>query len=305
MTNTTALPSLRMHYSDTGDHQPNAPVAVLLHGWPQTSACWQHVTPLLTNTHRVIAPDLRGYGLSDKPTSGYSKKRMAADIIELLDALGIDRAHIVGHDRGARVAHRLALDAPERVNTLTVLDIMPTHAMFRSDTATAEGFFHWLLHMQHDLPETLTAGREAEYLRYFFHRWTLRRERIDPMISDYVAAFTQPGAMRAGFEDYRATHEDLRDDERDQQAGRLVSAPTLALWGDHGLAAGAPVLETWTSYVEGASDDSTRLSGHALERCGHFIPEERPDELASQLAAFWNQHEITAAPRAGGSAGRS
>lgn len=287
---TISLPSLKMHYSDTGSGDSSAPVVVLLHGWPQNSACWDQLTPLLPGRLRVIAPDLRGYGLSDKPQGGYSKRRMAADIVELLDALSIEDVHLVGHDRGARVAHRFALDHPHRLSTLTVLDIVPTHAMFEAETATAVGFFHWLFHMQRDLPETMTAGREEQYLRYFFHRWALRHEQVEPMIDHYVESFAQPGAMRAGFEDYRATWQDLEDDGQDHRTGRLLAVPTLALWGDHGLAASAPVLDKWSPYVADASDSGTLLRGQPIRHCGHFIPEERPEELASHLREFWAQH---------------
>lgn len=290
MRDTISLPSLRMHYSDTGNDDPNASVVVLLHGWPQTSACWDQLLPLLPSRYRLITPDIRGYGLSDKPQDGYSKRRMAADIVELLEALSIERVHLVGHDRGARVAHRFALDHPDRLNTLAVLDIVPTHAMFEADTATAAGYFHWLFHMQHDLPEAMTAGREEQYLRYFFHRWTLRRDRVEPMIGHYIESFTRPGAMRAGFEDYRATWEDLEDDEHDQRAGVLITVPTLALWGDQGLAAGSPVLEKWAHYTENTPGSRTVLRGQPIENCGHFIPEERPEELAWQLRDFWDHH---------------
>lgn len=294
MDDTIDLPSLRLHYSLSGHDDPDAPAVVLLHGWPQTSACWNQLTPLLPETYRVIAPDLRGYGLSDKPQDGYSKRSMAADIVELLDALDIDRAHVVGHDRGARVAHRFALDHLDRIRTLTVLDIVPTHAMFQSDTATAAGFFHWLFHMQHDLPETLTAGREEQYLRYFFHRWTLRRDRLEPLIGHYVEAFRQPGAMRAGFEDYRATWKDLEHDDHDQQAGNRITVATLVLWGEYGLAAKAPALSKWKNYIEEAHNGPDLLEGGVVENCGHFIPEERPKYLATRLREFWHHHEATA-----------
>lgn len=279
-----SLPSLRVHYREYGQQSDSRPAVVLLHGWPQTSACWEDLLPHLDD-HRVIAPDLRGYGLSDRPTEGYTKKRMAADLVELLDALELDQVHLVGHDRGARVAHRFALDYPQRLRTLSVLDIVPTHAMFSADMRAAAGFFHWLFHMQDDLPETLTQGREAEYLRYFFHRWTLRRDRLEPRIPKYIRSFTQPGAMRSGFDDYRATWQDVEDDDADQHHGNLVSVPTLALWGDHGLPAGAPVLEKWRSYVA----EGTLLRGGPIPDCGHFIPEERPEELAAELLNFWGR----------------
>ncbi|MDR8020302.1 alpha/beta fold hydrolase [Nesterenkonia aerolata] len=310
------LSTLRMHFlsSHPDDAAGQTPPfdsarsgkepAVLLHGWPQTSSCWRELMPLLTADRRVIAPDLRGYGLTGKPTRGYDKRQMAADVIELLDALEIERVHLVGHDRGGRVAHRLALDAPHRVSTLTVLDIAPTHAMFSADMQAADGYFHWLFHMQPDLPELLTAGREAEYLRYFFQRWTFRRDLLAPKIPEYIEAFTQPGAMRSGFDDYRASWQDIADDEEDLRAGRRLTVPTLALWGAQGLASGLDILDLWRPYIteadraeaEAASAEPDRgqrgaaprlLRGRAVESCGHFIPEEQPDLLADELKSFW------------------
>ncbi|VEW10171.1 Fluoroacetate dehalogenase [Brevibacterium casei] len=196
----------------------------------------------------------------------------------------------LAHSRAGRVAHRLALDSPERVATLTVLDIAPTHAMFTNGRMrTAEGYFHWLLHMQKDLPEALTAGRTAEYLRYFFERWTVRRDRLDPHIDDYVRAFEQPGAMRAAFDDYRATHEDVAVDEEDFRAQRKLTMPVLALWGAGGLAANTDIATVWESYTE-------NVDGRAIPDCGHFIPEEAPETLVSELREFWSQ---SAEPRPG------
>lgn len=280
----TRLPELTMHHREHGE-APEDRTAILLHGWPQTAACWEELALRLGDEHRLVAPDLRGYGLSDKATSGFDKRRMAQDIVDLMDRLGLETVHLVGHDRGARVAHRLALDHPARLRSLTVLDIAPTLATFQTDLIGGTGFFHWLLHMQPDLPELLTAGREEQYLRHFFERWTFRRDLIEPKIPEYLRAFRRPGAMRAGFDDYRASRQDLADDEADQQAGRRVTAPTLALWGAEGLVGGAPVLERWRDYVDVAG--GTRLEGHALPDCGHFIPEEAPDELAEELRRFW------------------
>lgn len=280
--------SVKFHVLVAGpDHGPGSggPAAptpvVLLHGWPQTSNCWRDIIPTLGEDHRVIAPDLRGYGLSEKPITGFDKRTMAADVLEIMNTLGLERAHIVDHDRGARVAHRLALDAGDRVASLSVLDIAPTHAMFTSGRMrTAEGFFHWLLHMQKDLPESLTSGRTGEYLRYFFERWTHRRDRIDPFIDEYVRAYEQPGAMRAAFDDYRATAVDVAQDEVDQSEGHLVDSPVLALWGAEGLAAKTDVEGVWNRYA-------TDVSARAIAECGHFIAEEAPEVLLTELEEFW------------------
>lgn len=272
--------SFHCRLNEAPDH---VPAVILLHGWPQNSSCWRTVAAGLGTEVRVVAPDLRGYGLSDKPVGGYDKRTMARDVVGIMDALGITSAHIVGHDRGARVAHRLALDSPERVDTLTVLDVAPTHAMFTNGRMrTAEGFFHWLLHMQKDLPEQLTAGNVEPYLRYFFERWTLRRDLVEPHIGSYVRAFEQPGAMRAGFDDYRATHEDIADDDVDHRAGSTIDAPVLALWGADGLAANTDIAGVWEKY---AND----VRGRAIADCGHFIPEEAPQVLLAELHDFWSE----------------
>lgn len=279
---------LNFHYLAQGPGKPTGEdghratsAVVLLHGWPQTSDCWNQIITDLARDHLVIAPDLRGYGLTDKPLSGFDKRTMASDVRGIMDSLGVESAHIVGHDRGARVAHRLALDSPERVETLAVLDIAPTHAMFTGGRMeTAEGYFHWLFHMQKDLPEALTAGRVGPYLRYFFERWTFRRDRLDPHIDGYIRSFEQPGAMRSGFNDYRATHEDLAHDQVDADNGAKISAPLLALWGAQGLAANTQIAEVWNRYAE-------NVLARPIENCGHFIPEEAPEELLAELRSFW------------------
>src|SRR5690606_20939208 len=131
MHHSVKLSKIRMHYLDSGGEKP---LLLLLHGWPQTSRCWEPVIPMLTEEYRVVAPDLRGYGLTDKPTDGYDKKTMAGDVAELIKHLGYDSARIVGHDRGGRVGHRFAIDYPELVTHLTVLDIVPTLHTFRNGT---------------------------------------------------------------------------------------------------------------------------------------------------------------------------
>src|SRR3954447_5952748 len=164
-TGVAQVSGVRLHYTRAG----SGPLLVLLHGWPQTSLCWQPVLTELAATHTVVAPDLRGYGLSDKPATGYDKRRMAADVAELVRHLGFERAAVVGHDRGARVAHRWALDHPDQVDKLAVLDVIPTREMFRRlDASVAAGYWHWLFHLQPDLPELLVGNNVRAYLEYFF-----------------------------------------------------------------------------------------------------------------------------------------
>jgi haloacetate dehalogenase len=268
---------LRMHYQRAGDGPP----LVLLHGWPQTSHCWRLVLPELARTHTVLAPDLRGYGRTDKPLDGYDKRTMASDVSSLIRSLGFSSAAVVGHDRGARVAHRWALDRPQEVERLAVLDIIPTREMWLQDAARAAGYWHWLFHLQPDLPE-LVAGRDVgAYLGYFFEHWTYNRHGLPAdAVAEYVRAFSVPGALRAGFSDYRASFpDDAAHDDADFEARRRLEMPVLALWGEAGLARKADVLETWKHY---ASD----VSGRPIEECGHFIAEENPAALLRELRPF-------------------
>ncbi|MGW4061611.1 alpha/beta fold hydrolase [Amycolatopsis sp. NPDC004747] len=269
---------IRVHYLRAGDGPP----LFLLHGWPQTSHCWRRVLAPLAETHTVIAPDLRGYGRSDKPRSGYDKRTMAADVAALAEHLGFAKVAVAGHDRGGRVAHRWALDRPDQVGRLAVLDIAPTRAMWqRLDAGVAKAYWHWLFHLQPDLPELLAGRNIAGYLGYFFERWTHQRHALDADAqAEYVRAFEQPGALRAGFDDYRASFPDDADlDDADFAAGKRLTQPVLALWGANGLLGTLPTLDIWREYA----DDVT---GAALAECGHFLPEEQPGEVVAHLRKF-------------------
>lgn len=268
---------IRMHYLRAGDGPP----LFLLHGWPQTSHCWHKVFEPLAETHTVIAPDLRGYGRTDKPRGGYDKRTMAADVAALAEHLGFQRVGVAGHDRGGRVAHRWALDRPEQVGRLAVLDIAPTRAMWqRMDVDVAKAYWHWLFHLQPDLPELLAGQNIAAYLRYFFERWTYQRQGLDAE-SVYIRAFEAPGALRAGFDDYRASFPDDADaDDADFAAGKRLTQPLLALWGANGLLGTLPTLDIWREYAED-------VTGAALAECGHFLPEEQPAEVVVHLRDFF------------------
>jgi haloacetate dehalogenase len=276
-TGTEQVNGVRIGYTLAGA----GPLVVLLHGWPQTGRCWHRMLEPLAERHTVLVPDLRGYGLSDKPTWGYDKRQMADDMAALVHVLGFDTAKVVGHDRGARVGHRWALDRPEQVEKLAVLDIVPTREMFRRlDGSVAAGYWHWLFHMQPDLPERLVAPDVRGYLEYFFERWTYQRHGLDPdAVDDYVRAFQRPGALRAGFDDYRAQEIDLVHDEEDAAAGRRLVMPVLALWGSAGLPARMPTLEIWGEYAD-------QVTGAEVPECGHFLPEERPAVVLDHLGAF-------------------
>nr|WP_052309184.1 alpha/beta hydrolase [Saccharomonospora cyanea] len=264
-----------MHYERRG----KGPLLVLLHGWPQTSACWRKLLPALAEHYDVVAPDLRGYGHTDKVVGDYRKRRMAQDVVELVHALGHDTMRLVGHDRGARVAHRLALDHGAMVSHLTLLDIAPTlHTMHQGGPRAAKGYWHWLFHEQPDLPERLAGADVAGYLGYFFERWAVERAALDDAIPHYVEAFSRPGALRAGFDDYRATDGDLADDLADAEAGRILDLPVQVLWGEHGLPRG-DVVAAWKPFAP-------RAFGEAIPGCGHFIAEEKPETLVRHLLAY-------------------
>jgi len=253
---------------------------VLLHGYPQTGQMWRKVVPSLLDGFTVVCPDLRGYGDSDKPRDGYDKRNMAKDIHEVMSALGFKNYSVVGHDRGARVAHRLATDYPGAVRNLTVLDIVPTHTVFR-DTGKelAAAYWHWFFFQVPDLPEIMLANSAEPFLRHMFRALCFRQDTIEePMFQEYLRAFRLPGTIRAGLEDYRAAATvDIADDERD--LGKKLACPVLVIWGEYGkMHTLFDVLATW-------KEKAAKVRGHPVT-CGHFIPEEAPDELLRDLIPF-------------------
>jgi len=256
-----------------------APV-VMLHGYPQTGQMWRKVAPRLLDAFAIVCPDLRGYGDSDKPRDGYDKRTMAQDISLLMHSLGHRRYAVVGHDRGARVAHRLALDCPDAVTRLCVLDIVPTHTVFRdAGRELAAAYWHWFYFQVPDLPELMIAAAPEAFLRYMLRGWSYRAGAIEePMVREYLRAFTIPGTIRASLEDYRAAAtRDFEDDERD--LALKLRCPVLALWAEHGKMHHLfDVLASWR-------DKAPEVHGRALP-CGHFIPEEAPEELVAELQQF-------------------
>lgn len=273
------LAGLRLFYRRAGS---GSRLLVLLHGWPQTSYCWRHLIGPLARDYTVIAPDLPGYGRSAISATGYDKRAMAADLSQLVTTLGFATATVIGHDRGARVAHRWALDHPHQVTRLALLDVLPSrHVMTSFDRDSAAGLWHWFFHLQPDLPELLIGANVEAYLRFFFERQSLDPAAIDARaVAEYVEAFADPGALHASLEDYRASFgTDLVADEADATAGRTLTQPLLLLWGADGGLGSADVLRIWSDYAENPD-------GTAISDCKHFLPEEQPGRVLDALLAF-------------------
>jgi haloacetate dehalogenase len=266
----------------------SGPPLLLLHGYPQSHVMWHRVAPALADRFRVVCPDLRGYGDSGKPASDpehavYSKRSSARDMVEMMAALGHERFGLAGHDRGGRVGHRLALDHPDRVERLAVLDIVPTRTIFRAtDQEIATGYFHWFFLIQpHGLPERLIGADPMFYLHWVLGRWGTGLDAFAPeALADYERCFKDPATIHSSCEDYRAAASiDLAHDEADLE--RHIRCPVLALWGRRGLMERHfDVLATWRERSAGPVD------GRALD-CGHFLAEERPEETAEALRAFF------------------
>lgn len=272
---------------DTGDavirvrHGGDGPPLLLLHGHPQTHVMWHRVAPLLARDFTVVAADLRGYGQSSKPASTpdhlpYSKRVMALDQIALMHHFGFEEFSVVGHDRGGRCAYRLALDHPERVKKLAVLDIVPTGDAFRrTNMDFAMGYWHWFfLSQPYDLPERLINANPENY--YF----GAGRERFAPeALADYLEAVHNPATIHAICEDYRAAATIDRELDEADRGRRRISCPTLVLWGRRAK------LHEWYDVLEIWRDWADHVQGHAID-CGHYLAEEAPDETYAALHGF-------------------
>ena len=274
------------------------PPLLLLHGHPQTHVTWRKVAPTLAEHFRVVAADLRGYGDSAKPKGGddhaaYAKRAMAADQVALMHALGHKRFALVGHDRGGRVAHRLALDHPAAVSRLAVLDIAPTATMYaRTDKTFATRYFWWFFLIQPaPLPETMIGHDPEFFLRSHLAHQTATPGATEPAaFAEYLRCYRDAAAIHAICEDYRAAAAiDLDHDAVD--ADRRIEAPLLALWSAKGtVGALYDVLDTWR-------DKAADVRGRALP-CGHLLQEEAPDDLLAELLPFLAGRPDAGAPQA-------
>lgn len=257
---------------------------LLLHGYPETHVCWHLVAPTLAERFTVVCSDLRGCGDSSKPESdsdhfNYSKRAMAQDQVEVMQTLGFEKFVVVGHDRGARVAHRLALDHQERITKLALLDIIPTSAAFELvDKEMVTAAFNWFFSIQpDDLPERMIGSESTFYLQWLLDHWAGKKGALaNEAVAEYRRCFDAE-MIRATCEEFRAAASiDLTHDQIDKD--RRISCPTFVLWSATSMWARHNILELWRA----RADDVT---GSALE-CGHFLPEEDPEQTATELIRF-------------------
>lgn len=266
----------------------NGPALLLLHGAPQTHVMWHKIADQLAQHFTVVATDLRGYGDSSKPEgladhSNYAKRALAQDQVDVMRHLGFDRFYLVGHDRGGRVAHRLAVDHPDQVDKLVVLDVAPTLAMYEQTSMDfARAYFHWFFLIQAaPFPETLIGADPEYYLRATMGR---RKAGLAPFtpeaMAEYIRCNRNPATIHGLCEDYRASATiDLEHDRADRDAGRKIGCQMLALWAGFGAVERCfDVLAEWRRVAH-------HVTGHPLP-CDHYIPEEVPELLLPELLSF-------------------
>ncbi|GGE34280.1 haloacetate dehalogenase [Agaricicola taiwanensis] len=267
------------------------PALLLLHGYPQTHVMWHRLAPGLSERFTLIMPDLPGYGWSFVPRAAddhrpHSKRVWAAALVDLMERLGHVRFGVIGHDRGARTAYRMALDHPGRIDRLALLDIIPTEAMWTGMTAKlAMKSYHWLFLAQpHPLPETLIGKDPDFYLDWTLASWTATSDLSafdHRALAQYRAGFRSPDRIRSACEDYRAGQSvDLADDQADLETGKKITVPLLALWGERGFpgetSGPLSIWQRWGDEVTGAAITS-----------GHFLAEENPGEALTSLLHFF------------------
>ena len=266
---------------------------LLLHGHPQTRAIWHKVAPELMKHHTLVMTDLRGYGDSSKPQgtpdhSNYSKRVMAQDQVEVMKQLGFDRFDILAHDRGARVAHRLAMDHGDSVSRLIMLDIAPTLAMYeKANNVFARAYWHWFFLIQPSpMPERLIEADPAAYIRDLMGRRSAGLTPFDPLaLAEYMRCIALPGAAHGMCEDYRAAAGiDLIHDREDIAAGKKLVMPTMVLWGEEGVIHQCfKPLQEWQAIAKDVVGESVP--------CGHYISEEAPEILLQKIIPFLSQSQ--------------
>ncbi|ODV09728.1 MAG: alpha/beta hydrolase, partial [Rubrivivax sp. SCN 70-15] len=268
-----------------------APPLLLVHGFPQSHVMWHRIARALAPHYRIVLPDLRGYGRSDKPRGdadhvNYSKRTMAADLVALMRSLGFERFFVAGHDRGGRVAHRLALDHAGAVARLCLIDIAPTLDMYAAtDFAFASAYYHWFHLIQPaPLPEKMIGGCARDYLHAKLGGWgSAGLDHLEPLaLAEYERNFCTPAAIHGACEDYRASAGiDLEHDRASRAAGDKIGCELLVLWGERGV-----VHRLFDPLALWRAQCAATVSARALP-AGHFIPEELPAETAAALQAFF------------------
>ncbi|HTX85971.1 MAG TPA: alpha/beta hydrolase [Streptosporangiaceae bacterium] len=288
------LPGFEYRYVDVGGVtiscaiRGSGPPALMLHGYPENHLIWRDVAPVLAETHTVVLADLRGYGQSDKPVPdaaglAYSKRSMARDQVGLMRELGFSQFDLVCHDRGARVGHRLALDYPDAVTRLTVLDIVPSRHVFHHMSQTvALTDYHWFfLAAGNGIPEHMISGDPGYWIRALMGQLLGAGASIAPeVMDDYIRCFHDPGTVAGSCADFRASlGPDLAEDDEAFAAGQKVECPLLVLWGTGGMVGpGYDPLGIWRQYA-------TDVSGSVLPT-GHFVPEEAPESVSTAVLKF-------------------
>lgn len=268
---------IRLHVRMAGSGYP----LILLHGWPETSYCWRNVMQILAPHFRLIAPDLRGFGDSEKPDGAYDKRTVANDILKLAEVLGYKQTLVAGHDIGGRVAYRMTLDHPEFVTGLISMagrySPLGEDLLFSKEQALERWYFFF--HHIAGLPENLISGRERIYLEHFYRHWSYSSDWLsEEDLEEYVRAFSIPGALKGGFDHYRAAL-DVDPEQWKQDEGRMIDTPTLVLWGQND-----PVSPP--SWTRGFDSVFTNLDMKIYPECGHFIAEEKAHAAAEDVLRF-------------------
>ena len=263
---------------------------LLLHGYPQTHVMWHKIADQLADQFTVVASDLRGYGESSKPVTNefhepYSKRASGNDQMQLMRMLGFNKFYLVGHDRGGRVGHRMALDHPSAIEKLVVLDIAPTHSMYTTtDMEFAIAYYHWFFLIQpYDIPERMIGNNPLYFLEKKFGQWGRDNNAFTrEAFSEYLRCFT-PETIHASCEDYRASATiDIQHDQIDLDKGNKIKCPLLCLWGEKGFVGRKyDVVAEWSKWA-------THIEGYGIS-CGHYLPEEAPNETLAALLKFLNK----------------